>query len=143
MSHPVPPTLRPSSDGSASELPFWLAAMVLLAMVIARLSADWGTPLPGCTTRQLTGFPCPFCGTTRCLVAVSHLDFATALALNPLSFLLGLGLAIWTGLSMAARMGKKPVRYPRWFAIRRLPWKWIVPAVLLLNWLYLWRSLPE
>ena len=43
-----------------------------------------GSPLPPCPSEWLTGLFCPGCGTTRALHALLHLDFASAMAMNPL-----------------------------------------------------------
>lgn len=46
-----------------------------------------------CLFRNLTGLPCPFCGTTRSIGSILQGKFETALALNPLGFLV-IALAI-------------------------------------------------
>ncbi len=42
-------------------------------------------PLPVCIIKNITGYPCPSCGTTRGVMALLHGQWATALWLNPLS----------------------------------------------------------
>ena len=42
------------------------------------------SPLPGCPMYALTGLYCPGCGSTRCLYSLVHLDWAGAMAMNPL-----------------------------------------------------------
>ncbi len=44
-----------------------------------------------CRFRQLTGLPCPNCGTTRALLALLRLDFARAVRLSPVA---GIGVAL-------------------------------------------------
>jgi hypothetical protein len=51
-----------------------------------------GSPVPPCLFYRLTGFYCPGCGITRALHALVHGDLARAWAMNPLLFVLLLGL---------------------------------------------------
>jgi hypothetical protein len=48
----------------------------------------------GCLFRQCFGIPCPACGSTRSILRLLHGDFAGALQLNPLGFLLAFLLII-------------------------------------------------
>jgi hypothetical protein len=44
--------------------------------------------LPGvCLVKNITGIPCPACGSTRSVMSLLHGDFYTALYYNPLGFL--------------------------------------------------------
>jgi len=105
-------------------------------LLAARAADAWNVPLPFCWFRMATGLPCAFCGGTRALFAAARLDFATALRLNPLSFLLG-AAAVGAFLAWVADqwLGTRwGVRLRRWSA---WPWLWIGLAALLLNWIYL------
>lgn len=53
-----------------------------------------GNPLPPCPLRALTGLYCSGCGSTRCLHALTQLDLAGAMAMNPLLVLSLLPLAV-------------------------------------------------
>lgn len=92
--------------------------------------------LPPCPFRAVTGIPCPTCGTTRALVALSRGQLAQALVNNPM-FTLGLVLAglaalVWTlnhGRGMRITQALAPLQY-RW------PW-WLrvgVALALVANW---------
>jgi hypothetical protein len=70
------------------------------------------------------------------LFAAAHLDFATAVRLNPLAFLLGVATAgaflAWTADRCLGTRCGAPLRHcSDW------PWLWIGLAALLINWLYL------
>lgn len=54
--------------------------------------------LPPCPFRSLTGVPCPTCGTTRALLALSQGQLGKALALNPMTT----GLLVFAGLAFVA-----------------------------------------
>lgn len=41
-----------------------------------------------CLFRLITGYDCPFCGTTRAFLALGQLNFSKAIAFNPLSIIL-------------------------------------------------------
>lgn len=42
---------------------------------------------PECPLHKLTGIQCMFCGGTRMLIAILHLDFKTAFILNPFLYI--------------------------------------------------------
>ncbi len=88
---------------SGSELPLGLiyAVISILAVAGARLAVD-GVAFDGyfCPFKLITGLPCPTCGLTRAFAAVSHLDFATALAQNPLMVIALVGVWIWGLVSL-------------------------------------------
>ncbi|MFZ5806424.1 MAG: DUF2752 domain-containing protein [Verrucomicrobiota bacterium] len=84
-------------------------------------------PFPVCGFHEITGFPCPFCGGTRCLAAMGQFHFKDALLLHPLIFgciLLGIGFGIY-------RLFKKQ-RFTFSKNFYRLFF-----AVILVNWIYL------
>ena len=49
-----------------------------------------------CPMRLLTGYPCPACGTTRSVGAISTGNFNLAWGLNPFGFALIAAILIWT-----------------------------------------------
>lgn len=55
--------------------------MLLLAYIHPLLPFQLGIL---CPLRAATGVPCPLCGMTTSVTAVTHLDFAGALAANPM-----------------------------------------------------------
>ena len=100
-------------------------------------------PWPGCWFRALTGIPCPTCGCTRCLLALTHGDFAAALRLNPLFSVGCLALTLWLAGTFSDRFLGTSVT-EAWFRFRR---RWpvgrFVIALIALNWLYLCLTLPR
>jgi hypothetical protein len=50
------------------------------AWVAARL------PMPQCAFHSITGYPCPTCGATRCVLALFHGHIGEAFGWNPLVF---------------------------------------------------------
>lgn len=78
-----------------------------------------------CGFLRLTGYPCPTCGMTRSVMALAHLDWARAMAFNPLGpVFLGMCALWWTNALIEIRTGRRT----------RL-WEWtirnIVPLAIL------------
>lgn len=59
-----------------------VGALAVIAVVLANLHLPW-RPTTLCILRQLTGIPCPLCGTTTAAVHAGSLDILGALAANP------------------------------------------------------------
>ncbi|HMF08115.1 MAG TPA: DUF2752 domain-containing protein [Thermoanaerobaculia bacterium] len=112
---------------------YWgaVAAALLLLMPLAPEAA---LAAPPCLFRSLTGLPCPTCGATHAMVALSQLRLASALGNNPLvaaaavAFLLG-GLAA----GIAALAGR-PFREPTSFSLR---FRLAAAGAVLGNWAWL------
>ena len=95
-------------------------------------------PLPRCTWRALTGFPCPSCGATRCVRWLCSGDFLAAFQINPLLFFTLIGIVtydLYAALVLVFRLPRfrfEPVS-PRAGNLVRFG----AAAVLLLNWSWL------
>jgi hypothetical protein len=114
---------------------------MLLVLAGARLSLAWPIPLPYCLLKRLTGIPCPFCGTTRCLQACSRLDFAAALQWNPLALAACAATAAWFMVWAVDRLWNR-----RWLgalhrAVQFRALRLGLVGALFLNWVYLWFAL--
>ncbi|HPR64683.1 MAG TPA: DUF2752 domain-containing protein [Thermoanaerobaculia bacterium] len=48
-----------------------------------------------CVFHQMTGYPCPTCGSTRAALTLLHGHPIQALAYNPLAILSGMALGVW------------------------------------------------
>lgn len=69
------------------------AAVMLLSTFL--ISTDYIESGPTfCYFRDLTGYPCPGCGISRSLFAISHAEFERAWTLHPLSFTVYLSLIL-------------------------------------------------
>jgi hypothetical protein len=85
-----------------------LAGAVLV--VLAHLSSQFAIPIPLCPLKTLTGIPCPTCGGTRAMRALSHGALLAALRLNPLvtigaiALLPCLAYAAWVTLFNTSRL---------------------------------------
>ena len=132
-----PPQLAPANPSRTHRAASWAFGSLLCLLAIARSSVGLGFALPLCAWKRITGFPCPLCGSTRCLEACSHLHFVDALRWNPLTFLLCLAIVLWFALSLPGRS------FPRqWREILERPTavsalRVFVAGAVLLNWLYL------
>jgi len=116
--------------------------MAVLA-VVARFALLWQFPLPLCWLRKLTGVPCPSCGCTRSLAAWANLDLEQAFRFNPLFFLFCIAILAWSALWLAEQFSQR--KFLAAIKARLGPWPWwrIGLALLALNWLYLWLTLPK
>jgi hypothetical protein len=91
--------------------------------------------LPSCMFQKVTGWNCPGCGGTRCVIRLAHGDLVGAVGMNPIVVLYG-ALAIgWlsVGVLQEAR-GRRAPALPSWTGwllgggvllfgiLRNLPW---------------------
>ena len=111
-------------------------------LLLARLASVWNLPLPFCALKRFTGIPCPFCGSTRCLQSIAHLDFVDALRWNPLTFLAGIsvgfGFAVATVDHFTHR--RRLAVLQGWLAVPAM--KFVLLGAVLSNWIYLCLTLP-
>ncbi|HEU5182573.1 MAG TPA: DUF2752 domain-containing protein [Candidatus Polarisedimenticolia bacterium] len=97
------------APGAAAPIPILpiLGVSTLLAAVAARLhllSLAGGIHLPlFCPFRQITGWPCPTCGSTRALAALTQGRLIEALSFNPLVAAVALFLVAAAMVSLACR----------------------------------------
>ncbi len=61
----------------------YLALFVIIVSFVFPLG---GLPIDLCVLHRTTGFPCPGCGMTRAISAISQGEFSVALGLNPFAF---------------------------------------------------------
>lgn len=146
MSAPQSPPSPPSPVLRVRTVPqpFWWLLGFVGAIGVVALAYRWGLPLPQCGWRQLTGLPCPFCGSTRALLAWSQLDLKQAFTLNPMTFVASLAVigtaVLWTVDRLFAGARALPWLQAR---LSRRALLWTVATVVLGNWLYLLLASPR
>jgi hypothetical protein len=93
--------------------------------------------LPRCLFKLATGLPCPTCGITRAVMAMTRLDFAAALAMNPLAVagaLAGALYLVYAATVLAWRLPRfRPRLEPRDLVRARVA----VLVAVSANWCYL------
>jgi len=90
----------------------WGAA-ALVAVLLAPFAGRWAPLLPGCLFRDLTGLPCPTCGTAHAVLALARLDLPGAIAFNPLATLGALVFLLGGTVVAAASVAGRPLPEPR------------------------------
>ncbi len=115
-------------------VPFWAAAVVAgwLALLGVYEAIKPATAPSLCMWREITGVPCPTCGSTRAFFAASHGRIGEAFLLNPL---LG-AVAASGGAWIVLRLGfGRTVKLDLSMRARRALW-WAAAVLLALNWAY-------
>jgi hypothetical protein len=115
----------------------WLAVGGAALCILSVALVTPGIQLPLCTFKTITGLPCPTCGVTRTIIALSRGQLSRALYMNPL-------IAVACGLALLYLLYCATVfafRLPRFrptvtaAGARRLRIAGL--AVLLVNWAWL------
>lgn len=123
-----------------------LGALVLAAFFIWR-SFPFLLPLPACHFLAITGYPCLTCGATRTVLALSRGDFLLALQLNPLVCIsIVTGIVFWLICLLQVIVSPtSPRKRLRFFPPLRNfspALRYLLFAIILLNWLYLLTLAP-
>ena len=131
--------VRPIRFGQVAAVHLPLALMGGLPLLLAAWVPLAAVPLIPCTFLLATGYPCPFCGTTRAFWAMAQGDWTGALQLAPLGVLLYLSagaLFAWNGAALLWGVRLSRGSALRWR--RRNCRRFIVTLglALLLHWLY-------
>ena len=112
----------------------WGAAAVS-AVVLRPLWIAISPHFRSCTFRNITGIPCPTCGTTRTALALLDFDFCTAFVVNPLATFAGIVFVVGGGLALVWVLLRGPT--PTWDLRWSRRWTWAIVGVILINWVYL------
>ena len=134
MSRGVPRDVR--------RLVLWLVLLTAGALA-ANFAMRRSLPLPFCLLREITGIPCPACGSTRSLLAWTHLDPSGAFFFNPLFFIACVGLAGWTAIRALETFTAVRVSPRIAGGVRRMPLLRLGLGLLAVNWVYLYLTLPR
>jgi hypothetical protein len=134
------PAEAPAASAPVPLLPI-LGATTLLAAAAARLHLlSLAGPLHlalFCPFQQITGWPCPTCGATRALAALTQGNLMAALSFNPLVAAVSLFLMAAGAVSLAGRMFRVELPAPRpGPALQRFLRAGAV-GIVLANWTYL------
>ncbi|HTX17260.1 MAG TPA: DUF2752 domain-containing protein [Bacteroidota bacterium] len=92
-----------------------------------------------CLFKEVTGLPCPSCGTTRSIELLLHGDLPGAFVTNPLGLLLALGLFVIPGWIVSDLLRKDDSFYRRYVRVEKILLQnaWVsasAAAVVLVNW---------
>jgi hypothetical protein len=100
------------------------------------------SPLPSvCLFKEVTGIPCPSCGTTRSLLLLMNGDFRASLMMNPLGLLLAAALVViplWIAADVLRRSDSFFRRYVQMeqLLLRNKPLAAAAAALVALNWFW-------
>lgn len=83
-----------------------LGVLGLAGLAVSFLVPPSSMPLPRCGFRAVTGLPCPTCGMTRAVHALTHLEPLRAAMLSPLGALAGAGGAAAAAWWLGACLGR-------------------------------------
>ncbi len=93
-------------------------------------------PMIPCPFKEMTGYPCPTCGSTRLVLSLFHIQLLRAFLWNPALFLLGVAAVFWYGYGLASQFSGKKLRIS--FSQKECFWlKLLLLALFMVNWLYL------
>jgi Protein of unknown function (DUF2752) len=87
--------------------------IALAATLLAPLATPLAPLLPDCLFRELTGLPCPTCGTAHAALALARLDLPGAVAFNPLATLGALVFLLGGAAAAVAALAGRPLSEPR------------------------------
>jgi hypothetical protein len=88
-------------------------ALAATAVLLAPLATDLAPLLPACLLRELTGLPCPGCGTAHAALALARLDLRGAISFNPLATVGALFFVLGGAAAAAVYASGRPLFEPR------------------------------
>lgn len=130
----------------SSERKFYLLITVLLLVgyiwtgYALRNQLVAGNNTQVCLFKNVTGIPCPSCGSTRSVVALLKGEIYEAVYLNPFGLILLLGMAFLPFMLLADLFNKKLTLYHLYLrSIQRINNKrmaWVLILLVMLNWIW-------
>lgn len=97
----------------ANRLALTWGAVALAAALLAPFATGLASGMPGCLFRELTGLPCPTCGTAHAALALARLNLPGAFASNPLATLGALVFLLGGVAAASVSLAGRPLREPR------------------------------
>lgn len=93
-----------------------------------------------CTVKNVANIPCPSCGATRSVIALTKGDFSGALHLNPVGYLIAIIMLIapiWIISDITMRSSSLFIFYQKVETYLRRP-KYAIPltSLLIINWIW-------
>lgn len=129
---------RPLAPQEIDHEQLWLA-LAAAALVMLTLTT-WHVieiQLPLCPFKTLTGLPCPSCGVTRAIMAMTRFDLGGAFAMNPLAVLGAFGGALYLGYAAIVLAARLPRFRPRLAARDMTVARVVTVLAISANWVYL------
>lgn len=116
--------------------------------LIAAAGAAWlifRLPLPSCTFKAISGYPCAGCGATRATHALANGEPLSALLLNPMTILGYACIAAFFFYSAYAVLtrGKTRLRFPPKSQRQKIMIRLGLVALFAANWAWVLLTLPE
>ena len=118
---------------------YWGATSVAVCLLVP-LAPQIAAALPDCLFHSITGLPCPTCGATRAVLALSHLDLAGAAAMNPLAALGAAGFVLGGLAAATAALTGRSLRAP---ALPAWALRGVAIFAVTANWVWLLVRLPR
>ena len=115
----------------------FIGIFILLA---ARVILWIQPPIPKCLFKELTGYPCVTCGSTRSLEELSQFHFFNAFLMNPLIFLTGLGFGLFALYSVGVYLFNFPKYQFTFIHTHSKLIRIFIVLAILLNWIYLIKA---
>lgn len=110
--------------------------IAVLFIVTAGFLKNFAQGLPVCIFHEITGLPCPTCGGTRSLIALSQFDLVSSFMFNPLVPLFAIGLIIFSLLFFAGAATKRSVKVGLTQRGKKII-RYTVIALIAINWVFL------
>ncbi len=93
-------------------------------------------PTSKCQFKSITGYPCPTCGSTRCVQSLLEFDVISAFLFNPLVFIFGVFFVGWMLYGFYVLIQRKRIKLT--FTDREGTYvRWGIAILFVLNWIYL------
>ncbi len=114
----------------------YLVVTLVLAGLAYGLFRLHAIPAIPCPFKEMTGYPCPTCGSTRLVLSLFHVNLKQAFLWNPGLFLFGMAAVFWFAYGIVSQLSGKKVsillskQEGIWFRILLL-------FLFVLNWVYL------
>ncbi len=94
----------------------------------------------GCFIKQISGIPCPSCGTTRSIISLLRGDFCYAFLLNPLGYLVALIMLVFPPWLIVDLVTKQKTVYTFYYKVESMlkkpPIAIPIFFLIIVNWIW-------